>query len=86
MWIHAVPCVGGEYLAVHVSEPECLKLFINIFKFKYQILYFIYLRPDSACLFSVVFLAKPMGFLEGKDLPAYSFCFGRIYFLCGISH
>lgn len=86
MWIHTVPCVRGKYLAVQVSEPECLKLFINIFKLKYQILYFMYLRPDSACLFSVVLPAKPMGFLKGKDLPAYSFCFCSIYVLCDISH
>lgn len=76
----------GKYLAVHLSESECLKLFINIFKFKYQILYFMYLRPDSACLFSVVLPAKPMGYLKGKDLPAYSFCFCRICFPCDISH
>lgn len=51
MWIPVVPCVRGKYLAVDTSEPECLKLFINILKFKHQILYFMYLRPDSACLF-----------------------------------
>lgn len=71
-------------MAVHTSEPECLKLFINIFKFNYQILYFMYLRPDSACLFSVVLPPKPTVFPEGKDLPAYRFWFCTLYFKCDI--